>query len=285
MIVAPAGFLKEASVIQSGIALAESWGLKVVLGKHYAEKFNHFAGTDEQRLADFQEALDRTDVKAIWCARGGYGTVRILDQIDFSNFTNHPKWIVGFSDITALHAHLHHLGFQSLHATMPGGIRSASPLAKDTLYNALFGYNNTITIPTNPLNKLGATEGVLIGGNLAIIDSMIGSVSEIDWQDKIMFIEEIGEHLYRVDRMLYSLKRSGALNQLKGIIVGDFTYDIETSLPFGGTHREIILNAVKEQTYPVLFDFPAGHIDNNVALSFGKNITIDATADTTEINF
>lgn len=285
MIVSPAGFLTDATIIQSGIALAESWGLKVVLGKYYAEKYNHFAGTDEQRLADLQEALDRPDIKAIWCARGGYGTVRILDQIDFTSFIKNPKWIVGFSDITALHAHLHHLGFQSLHATMAGGIRTATDLAKETLHKALFGQTNTLKIPTHPLNKTGTTEGILIGGNLAIIDSMLGSISEIDWEGKIMFIEEIGEHLYRVDRMLYSLKRSGALSQLKGILVGDFDYDIASNRQFGGTHREIILNAVKEYSYPVIFDFPAGHIHNNVALTFGKTITMDSKPETTQIQF
>ncbi|MGL2994819.1 S66 peptidase family protein [Flavobacterium sp. TSSA_36] len=285
MIVSPAGFLKEASVIQSGIQLAESWGLHVVLGQHYDKKFNHFAGTDEERLEDLQNALDDPNIHAIWCARGGYGTVRIIDQLDFSKFIQHPKWIIGFSDITTLHCQLHKIGFQSLHATMPGGIASATTLAKETLYNALFHKPYQINIPSNSLNKTGSTEGILVGGNLSIIDSMLSSASQIDWKDKIMFIEEVGEHLYRVDRMIYSLKRSGALEHLKGIIVGDFEYEVESNLQFGGSHREIILNAAKAYSYPVIFDFPAGHINNNAALIFGKKIRLISNLETTQINF
>lgn len=285
MVVSPAGFLKNASKLDQGIALAKSWGLEVLLGKHYDKKNNHFAGTDTERLEDLQEALDNPDIKAIWCSRGGYGTIRIIDELDFTKFKQNPKWIIGFSDITVLHTKLHQLGFQSIHATMLGGIETASPMAKATLYNALFGKTNLLTINSNPLNKYGISEGVLVGGNLAIIDSMNGSETQINWKDKILFIEEIGEYLYRVDRMLHSLKRCGAFEQLKGIIVGDFDYDIESNQQFGGTHREIILHAVKNYNYPVIFDFPAGHIDNNAALTFGKVIRMESNTENTIIHF
>ncbi len=275
MIVAPAGFVMDSTELDPGIALAKSWGLEVVLGKHVLNRYNHFAGTDEERLGDMQLALDNKNIKAIWCSRGGYGTVRIIDQIDFTAFEKNPKWVIGYSDITTLHNHIHNLCIATIHATMPGGIHSATDEAKQTLYKALFGYDYDFEIPSNSLNKKGNAKGVLIGGNLSIINSMMGSVTEINTDGKILFIEDVGEDLYRVDRMMYTLKRSGLLKNLKGLIVGDFSYDIEKDTLFGGTHREIILNAVKEYNYPVIFDFPAGHVKDNRTLIFGKEIKIE----------
>ncbi len=285
MIVAPAGFVADSTELDSGIALAKSWGLEVVLGKHVFSKHNHFAGTDEERLHDMQLALDDKHIKAIWCSRGGYGTVRIIDQIDCTAFEKNPKWVVGFSDITTLHSHIHNLGIATIHATMPGGIHSATNETKQTLYKALFGYDYGFEIPSNPLNKKGRTKGVLIGGNLSIINSMIGSNSQINTYGKILFIEEVGEDLYRVDRMMYSVKRSGLLKNLKGLIVGDFSYDSEKNTLFGGSHREIILNAVKEYNYPVIFDFPAGHSKDNRTLIFGKEIKIEGNDATSKISY
>ena len=285
MIVAPAGFVPDSTEIEPGIELAKSWGLEVIVGKNAFKKHNHFAGTDEERQNDLQLALNDKKIKAIWCSRGGYGTVRIIDQLDFTAFEQHPKWVVGFSDITTLHTTIHNLGIATIHATMPGGMKRASDEAKQTLYKALFGYGYGFEIPTNPLNKLGSAKGILIGGNLSIVNSMIGSVSEVNMNDKILFIEDVGEDLYRVDRMMYTLKRTGALQNLKGIIVGDFDYDIEKDTLFGGTHREIILNAVKEYNYPVIFDFPAGHVRDNRALIFGKEIHIEANETTSKISY
>ena len=275
MIVAPAGFVPDSTEINPGIELAKSWGLEVIVGKNAFKKHNHFAGTDEERQTDLQLALDDKKIKAIWCSRGGYGTVRIIDQLDFTAFEKNPKWVIGFSDITTLHTTIHNLGITTIHATMPGGMKRASDEAKQTLYKALFGYSYGLEIASNPLNKKGSAKGVLIGGNLSIVNSMIGSVSEVNTNGKILFIEDVGEDLYRVDRMMYTLKRTGALKNLKGLIVGDFDYNIEKDTLFGGTHREIILNAVKEYHYPVIFDFPAGHIRDNRALIFGKEITIE----------
>ncbi len=285
MIVAPAGFVPDSTELDPGIALAKSWGLEVVLGKHVFSKHNHFAGTDEERTADLQLALDNKNVKAIWCSRGGYGTVRIIDQIDFTAFKKNPKWIIGFSDITTLHCHIHNLGFATVHATMPGGMHSALEETKQTLYKALFGYDYGFEIKSNSFNKKGIAKGILIGGNLSIINSMMGSNTEVNTYGKILFIEDVGEDLYRVDRMMYTLKRSGLLKNLKGLIVGDFSYDIEKDTLFGGSHREIILNAVKEYNYPVIFDFPAGHIRDNRTLIFGKEIKIESNESTSKISY
>ncbi len=285
MIVAPAGFVPDSTEIEPGIALAKSWGLEVIVGKNAFKKHNHFAGTDQERQSDLQFALDNNNIKAIWCSRGGYGTVRIIDQIDFTGFEQHPKWVVGFSDITTLHSTIHNLGIATIHATMPGGMKRASDEAKQSLYKALFGYSYGFEIPTNPLNKMGNAKAVLIGGNLSILNSMIGSFSEVNMNGKILFIEDVGEDLYRVDRMMYTLKRTGALKNLKGLLVGDFDYDVEKDTLFGGTHREIILNAVKDYNFPVLFDFPAGHVRDNRALIFGKEIHIEVNETVSKVSY
>ncbi len=285
MIVSPAGFVPDSTKLDAGIALAKSWGLEVVLGENVFKKHNHFAGTDEERKNDLQTALDDKNIKAIWCSRGGYGTVRIIDQLDFKAFKKTPKWVIGFSDITTLHSAIHNLGVATIHGTMTGSARIASAEAKKSLYRSLFGYTNEYTISTNPINKKGNGKGVLTGGNFAIINSMIGSVSEVNTFGKILFIEDVGEDLYRVDRMMYSMKRTGALKNLKGIIVGDFDYDVKKDTLFGGTHREIILNAVKEYDYPVIFDFPAGHIKDNRTLIFGKEIEIDVNETTSRVSY
>lgn len=285
MIIAPAGFVPDSTEIDAGVALVKSWGLEVIIGKHAFKKHNHFAGTDEERRSDLQLALDDNHIKAIWCLRGGYGTVRIIDQIDFTAFKKNPKWIIGFSDITTLHTTIHNLGFASIHASMPSGMKSATEANKQSLYKALFGFENSIEIQSNPFNKKGDAKGIVIGGNLSILNSMIGSVSEVNTYNKILFIEDVSEDLYRVDRMMNTLKRSGALSHLKGLIVGDFSYDVEKDTLFGGTHREIILNAVKEYQYPVIFDFPAGHIRDNRALLFGKEIHIEVNDTLSRISY
>jgi muramoyltetrapeptide carboxypeptidase len=285
MIVAPAGFVLDSTELDPGIALAKSSGLEVILGKNVFNKHNHFAGTDQERTTDLQLALDNKNIKAIWCSRGGYGTVRIIDQIDFSAFKKSPKWIIGFSDVTTLHSHIHNLGIATIHATMPGGMKNATDEAKQTLYQALFGYAYRFEIPSDSLNKQGSAKGILVGGNLSIINSMIGSDSEISTYNKILFIEDVGEDLYRVDRMMYTLKRSGALKNLKGLIVGDFNYDVEKDTLFGGTHREIIREVIKEYNYPVIFNFPGGHIRDNRTLIFGKEIKIEVNESTSKISY
>lgn len=263
------------SDINSAIALLESWGLEVVLGETVYASHNQFAGTDELRAKDFQRFLDDDSVKAIIAARGGYGTGRIIDSLDFSRFSESPKWVVGFSDITVLHSHIHATcEVQTIHGQMPLNVPDATKPSLESLRKALFGepliYEYESSIP----GRNGEAEGILIGGNLTLLVMMSGSVSEMDYTDKILFIEDVGEYLYSVDRMLWQLKRAGKLAKLKGLIVGGFTDLKDNSIPFGETVPEIVMNLVKEYDYPVCFDFPAGHIENNYALVMGGKVEL-----------
>ncbi len=276
-IVAPAGILKNRKhVIDKAKELAESWGLKVVIGKHVFTQANHFAGTDEQRCQDFQEALDNPQIKAIWSARGGYGSVRILDQLDFSKFKENPKWIIGYSDITAFHNHVHNLGVETLHAMM-GTSMQDDPVdiaeTIETLRKALFGEQLKYTIKSSKENRKGNAEGVLVGGNIAILASMLGSDSQLNTDGKILFIEEIGEYKYAIDRMLQSLKRAGYFNKVKGIIVGDMTKIRKNTTPWGSSIEELILDIIPNDV-PVLFGFPAGHEPDNRALLMGREVKL-----------
>jgi muramoyltetrapeptide carboxypeptidase len=260
--------------LQPAIDIINSWGLKVVLPKNVFCTDNQFAGTDEERAADMQWALDEVNIKAIIFARGGYGTVRIIDKLDFTNFIKHPKWIVGYSDITALHQHINqNFSIASLHATMPINFPKNEE-ATQSLRKALFGETLTYTVPSHVLNRTGEASGELIGGNLSLIYALCGSKSDIDTKGKILFIEDLDEYLYHIDRMMMNLKRSGKLQYLTGLIVGGMSDMKDNTVPFGKTAEEIILDAVKEYNFPVCFDFPAGHIDRNLAIYFNKNTTL-----------
>ncbi|CAL2077838.1 muramoyltetrapeptide carboxypeptidase [Tenacibaculum sp. 190524A05c] len=287
-IVAPAGILKNRKhVIDKAKKLAESWGLKVVIGKHVFTQANHFAGTDEQRCQDFQEALDNPKVKAIWSARGGYGSVRILDQLDFSKFKENPKWIIGYSDITAFHNHVHNLGVETLHAMM-GTSMQDDPVdiaeTIETFRKALFGEQLKYTIKSSKENRKGTAEGVLVGGNIAILASMLGSDSQMNTDGKILFIEEIGEYKYAIDRMLQSLKRAGYFNKVKGIIVGDMTKIRKNTTPWGSSIEQLILDIVPNDI-PVLFGFPAGHESDNRALIMGRTVKLSVTDRLSSVSF
>lgn len=287
-IVAPAGILKNRKhVINKAKELAESWGLKVVIGKHVFTQANHFAGTDEQRCQDFQEALDNPKVKAVWSARGGYGSVRILDQLDFSKFKENPKWIIGYSDITAFHNHVHNLGVETLHAMM-GTSMQDDPVdiaeTIETFRKALFGEDLKYTIKSSKENRKGTVEGVLVGGNIAILASMLGSDSQLNTDGKILFIEEIGEYKYAIDRMLQSLKRAGYFNKVKGIIVGDMTKIRKNTTPWGSSIEQLILDIVPNDI-PVLFGFPAGHEPDNRALIMGRTVKLSVTDRLSSVSF
>ncbi|AUC17114.1 LD-carboxypeptidase [Tenacibaculum sp. SZ-18] len=287
-IVAPAGILKNRiHVIDKAKQLAESWGLKVAIGKHVFTQANHFAGTDEQRCQDFQEALDNPQIKAIWSARGGYGSVRILDQLDFSKFKENPKWIIGYSDITAFHNHVHNLGIESLHAMM-GTSMQDNPVdiaeTIETFRKALFGEELKYTIKSSKENRKGTTEGVLVGGNIAILASMLGSDSQLNTDGKILFIEEIGEYKYAIDRMLQSLKRAGYFNKIKGVIVGDMTKIRKNTTPWGSSIEQLILDIVPNDI-PVLFDFPAGHEPDNRALIMGRTVKLSVADRLSTVSF
>jgi muramoyltetrapeptide carboxypeptidase len=261
--------------IEDAIKLLESWELEVVLGETVTASHNQFAGTDELRAKDFQRFLDDDSIKAIIAARGGYGTIRIIDQIDFSRFKAKPKWIVGFSDITVLHSHIHAcFNIETIHGQMPLVIPEGTKASLQTLKDALFGDNLSYHYQSLFPNKTGKGEGILVGGNLTLLVMTTGSVSEINFNDKILFIEDVGEYLYSIDRMMWQLKRAGKLEHLKGLIVGGFTSLKDNDVPFGLTAEEIIFDIVKGYNYPVCFDFPAGHITDNHALVLGKTVNL-----------
>lgn len=269
--------------IQPAIDLLNSWGLEVVLSKNLFCVDNQFAGTDEERAEDLQAMLDNTSVKAVISARGGYGTMRIIGKIDFTQFKKNPKWVLGYSDITALLSHINNIGIETLHATMPINFMKNEE-ATETLRKALFGENLNYTVNAHPLNRKGAAEAELTGGNLSILYALSGSVSDINTKGKILFIEDLDEYLYHIDRMMLNLKRSGKLNDLAGLIVGGMSDMRDNTVPFGKTAEEIIFEAVKEYNYPVCFNFPAGHVDRNLALYFGRKVKLKV-ADTVELFF
>jgi muramoyltetrapeptide carboxypeptidase len=263
--------------IQDAVRLLESWGLQVVLGETVHASHHQFAGDDQLRARDFQRFLDDNSVKAIFAARGGYGTIRIIDAIDFTLFAHSPKWIIGFSDITILHSHIFAcFNTQSIHGQMPLTIPDGTRESLETLRKALF--NEPFDYQYNTLlnNKAGEAEGILIGGNLTLLMAMAGSVSEMDYSDKILFIEDVGEYLYSIDRMMWFLQRAGKLSKLKGLLVGGFTELKDNDIPFGQTAAEIIGEHVRNYNFPVCYDFPAGHIDNNHALILGKRVNLRA---------
>lgn len=261
--------------LKPAIDLLQSWGLKVLIGKTIGLDNNQLAGTDEERAADFQQQLDNPKVKAIWCVRGGYGTVRMLDLLDFTQFKQNPKWIIGFSDITVLHSHLNLMGYKSIHAIMPISLEKASDEAIETLKTALFGKPLTYEINTDAKNRLGTASGELVGGNLSILYSLFGSPTAIECQDKILFIEDLDEYLYHIDRMMMNLKRNGCLENIKGIIVGSMSKMRDNEIPWGKDAFEIIEEITRNYSFPVLYNFPAGHIDDNRALILGSQVTME----------
>jgi muramoyltetrapeptide carboxypeptidase len=293
-IVAPAGILKnKQEIVLKAQQLLESWGLEVVLGDHLFNNGNHFAGSDNERAEDFQKALDNKNIKAIWAARGGYGSVRLLDTLDFTKFKDNPKWVIGYSDITAFHNHIHNFGIETLHGMMATSLRSKEEEIIETVATfkkALFGEQLSYEIPSSAYNRnltLASglvLKGQLIGGNLAILTSMLGSKSQISTAGKILFIEEIGEYKYSIDRMLQSLKRAGYFKNVKAVIVGDIS-NIKKNTTKWGSSIEALILAVVPKNIPVLFDFPAGHENDNRALIFGRNIEVKAGMETYSIEF
>jgi len=261
--------------LKPAISWLHSWGLEVVIGKTIGLDHNQLAGTDEERAADFQTMMDNPNIKAIWCVRGGYGTVRMIDLLDFTKFKQNPKWIVGFSDVTVLHSHLNNLGFASIHGIMPVSSK-ASEEAKESLRKALFGEPLQYTVPCDQMNRYGTAKGELVGGNLSILFSLLGSPSAVNCEDKILFIEDLDEYLYHIDRMMMNLKRNGCLESLKGIIVGGMTKMHDNEIPWGKNAQEIIDEVTKKYNIPIIYNFPAGHMADNRALIFGKQVTIEA---------
>jgi muramoyltetrapeptide carboxypeptidase len=286
MIVAPSGVVSD-NYIQKASGVFESWGLKVLYGKSLFSSYHQFSGTDEQRLSDLQEALDNDEISAIICARGGYGTMRIIDRINLSSFNKKPKWLVGFSDITALHSLLFKAGFQSVHGIMPINFNdlplSAKPI--ELLGQVLFEGKIDYSVKANPLNTPGTERAVLAGGNLSLLYALLGTPFDLDTRGKILFIEDVGEQLYHLDRMLQSYRLAGKFDKLNGLIVGGLTEMEDKKRPFGKTAEEIVASIVEGYDFPVIFNFPAGHIRENYPIIIGSETTLNVTPDSVKIRF
>jgi muramoyltetrapeptide carboxypeptidase len=272
-IVSPAGKVAEKYVLPA-VEWLVAQGYRVELGKHVFDAHFQFAGNDVERLEDLQTALDDPETAAIICSRGGYGTVRIIDKIDFRQFKKNPKWLVGFSDITILHAAINQLGIATIHGAMPRFFFNDNDQPNEnlgSLMELLKGNQAEYQIDAQPENRNGKCVAEMVGGNLSIIVSLLGTKYGIDSRGKILFIEDIDEYLYHTDRMMHQLKLAGKMENLAGLVVGDFTDVKDNESPFGKTVHEIIAEAVAEYDYPVCFGFPAGHDKRNLALTFGMN--------------
>lgn len=270
--------------IRPAITILESWGLNVELGENIFKTHHQFAGTDEERAKDLQWALQHKKAKAILIAGGGYGTMRIMDVVNFKPLLKYPKWLIGYSDSTILHNRFCQLKISSIHGTMAFQF-TKNHTATDSIKQMLFGKKINYTIPTSSLNRLGYAEGEIVGGNLSLLYATSGSVDNISTKNKILFIEDIDEQLYHLDRMMLQLKRSNNLSQLKGLIVGGMSDMKDNKIPFGKNYNEIILDAVKEYHYPVCFNFPAGHVDQNMAIYFNKKAKLNVTKQKVSLNY
>ena len=291
-ITSPAGFITREE-IQPAVLQMESWGFKTRIGDTIGKRDFSFGGTDAERTADLQQMMDDRAIQAVMCARGGYGSVRIIDNLDFTNFLKHPKWIIGFSDITVMHSHLNrNYGIASIHSKMcnsfPDDWNKAEPIQVETILSirqALTGEKMRYAVPSSNMNRLGIVDGILVGGNLKTIESLAGSKSDIKTAGKILFVEDTGEYLYSIDRMFINLERTGKLSDLKALIVGGFKIKPdEAGEEFGRTLYEIVYEKVKEFNYPVCFDFPVGHQRNNFALKCGIMHRLEANTTSTILN-
>lgn len=253
----------------------EGWGFETVLAKSIYSSRHQFAGTNSERTDAFQELLNDPEIKAIICARGGYGTVKIIDKLSFDKFIQNPKWIAGYSDVTVLHSHLNQLNIASLHSTMPINFKGNTKETLQALKDSLLGKAIRYKLTTNPLNRNGIGKGQIVGGNLSILYSLLGSRSDINTDGKILFIEDLDEYLYHIDRMMTALDRSGKLSKLNGLIVGGMTQMHDNETPFGKNALEIILESVEKYDFPVCFDFPAGHISNNLPIKLGCQVELN----------
>lgn len=272
-ITAPAKLMDAQAVTYAKKHLEEN-GFKVLISKNCLGKHHYFSGTDEERLLDFQFGIDHPDVRAILCARGGYGSIRLVDRINWANMLREPKWLIGFSDITVFHHRLNSLGVQSIHGSMPINFEKNTDAALTSLVNTIKGRWPQFALPSNQCNKVGIATGNLIGGNLSIVYSMLGTDDQYDFEDSILFLEDLGEHYYQVERMFFALKKSGAFQKIKGLIIGGISELEDTDPPLGRTIEEIVLDQLMFTRIPVLFNFPGGHIEDNRAMVFGKKIQL-----------
>ncbi len=290
-IVAPSGILRERNgEVEQAVALLKSWSLNAAIGKHVFSQANHFAGIDDERCEDFQKALDDPTISAIWCARGGYGTVRILDKLDFTKFRKHPKWVIGYSDITVLHNQMHNEGFESIHAMMCVSLSEdgENGVLKETITtfkDAIFGKPLSYTLEGSKYNRVGSATAPLVGGNLTVMHTMLGSKTSINTSGDILFIEEIGEYKYHIDRMLQSLKRAGYFDHCNGVIVGDMTKLRKNTTPWGTSIEQLILNALSDYDFPIAFNMHAGHEKDNRAMILGRSVELVVGKDKSTLVF
>lgn len=273
-IVSPAKAIDQAK-IDFAVKYLRSFEFSVEVSEHAAGQFNYFSGTDEERLSDFQQALDDDSVDVILCSRGGYGCIRILDRLDWSAFERSPKLICGYSDVTVFHNYITAvLGKESMHSTAPLNFGENTSDSLESLVNVLNGQENKYVIDGHRLNREGTVKALVVGGNLAIIYSLIGTDADINTEGKILIIEDIGEAIYSVDRMMWSLKKSGKLDKLVGLIVGGMTNMKDSEVPFGQSVEQVIAEAVSEYDFPLCFNFPFGHIEDNRAVILGRSATL-----------
>ncbi|MCF8220470.1 MAG: LD-carboxypeptidase [Cryomorphaceae bacterium] len=275
-ITAPAKAIEETSVLAAKNTL-ETWGLNVRIAPHCLGRYHYFSGSDEQRLADFQDGLDDPSIKAILCARGGYGCVRMVEALNWDAFRKNPTWIIGFSDVTVFHQQIHQLGIESIHGIMPLGFIEGSDAAKETLKKSLFGESFTLEAAHVLGNIRGEAHGNLVGGNMAIVTSLLGTSLSYSFKNNILVLEDIGEHVYKIDRMLYSLRLAGVFQEIKGLVLGGFTDMEDTDVPFGKTIKDLILEQVQDLGIPVAFNLPFGHISDNQALVLGRSAILKVT--------
>lgn len=271
-------------LIQPAIDILKSWGLKVETGKHLYKIHHQFAGTDKERTEDLKWAVGHKTAKAVLIAGGGYGTLRIIDKVNFKPLVKNPKWFIGYSDTTVIHSRLATLKTASIHGTMAFQF-TKNKEATQSIKHLLFGEPIKYAIPKSKLNRPGKAEAKIMGGNLSLLYALSGSADDVSTRNKIVFLEDLDEQLYHVDRMMLQLKRSNKLRDLAGLIVGGMSEMKDNSIPYGKTAEEIILDAVKEYDYPVCFHFPAGHIDKNMALYFGKKVRLEITSSAVKLEY
>jgi muramoyltetrapeptide carboxypeptidase len=270
--------------VKPAVNILASWGLNVECGKHTFKTHHQFAGTDAERAEDLQWALDHPKAKAILLSGGGYGSMRIIDKVTLEKFKEFPKWLIGYSDTTVLHARLLNHHFQCIHGTMAFQFEKDVD-ATNSVKDLLFGTPISYEIPQHSLNRNGKVEAVMIGGNLSLLYALSGSIDDLETKDKILFIEDLDEQLYHIDRIMLQLKRSGKLSQLAGLVVGGMSDMKDNAIPYGQTAEEIIWDAVKEFKYPVCFNFPAGHIQKNMALYLGANVCLNVQNKQAELSY
>ncbi|MES2798522.1 MAG: LD-carboxypeptidase [Bacteroidota bacterium] len=283
-ITAPAKAI-DIELVENAKKVFEERGYKVMISEHCTGNFNYFSGSDEERLKDFQFGIDHPEVKAIICARGGYGCVRIVDQIGWAGMLRNPKWIVGFSDVTVFHQRMQRFELPSIHATMPLNYSENNKTSLETMFDALEGKQYTISCPHQASNKLGEAKGTLLGGNLSILYSLLGTDDQVDYSNSVLFIEDLAEQLYHIDRIFYSLRKAGVLEKIKGLIVGGMSDMKDTAIPFGQSLEEIILSHFQYRKIPIAFHFPAGHQPDNRALIFGSEVQLIVDQSSASLHF